>query len=386
MVHLLIIVIYLSFIALGLPDSLLGASWPVMYTEMGVDVSLMGPVGMVISAGTILSSLMSDRLTHALGPGKVTALSVATTALALFGFATCRSYPMLFLWAIPYGLGAGSVDACLNNYVALHYSSRHMSWLHCMWGVGASVGPYVMGLILTAGGHWSRGYQTVGILQVLLTAVILLSLKLWKAPPGSEAGEAPRKAKSMGELLSIPGARQVLITFFCYCAMEGTAGHWASSYLALARGVDPETAASFGALFYLGITLGRGLNGFLTVRFTDTQLIRMGQSVMALGTAVLLLLPGQAPAMAGLVLVGLGCAPVYPCIIHSTPGHFGAENSQALIGVQMACAYMGSCFMPPLFGVLGSAFSLGLLPVFLLALLALMIGMHEKMLRRIHTT
>ena len=243
MVHLLIIVIYLSFIALGLPDSLLGASWPVMYTEMGVDVSLMGPVGMVISAGTILSSLMSDRLTHALGPGKVTALSVATTALALFGFSTCRSYPMLFLWAIPYGLGAGSVDACLNNYVALHYSSRHMSWLHCMWGVGASVGPYVMGAILTGGGHWSRGYQTVGILQVLLTAVILLSLKLWKAPPGSAPGETSGKPKSIKELLAIPGAKQVLITFFCYCAMDGTAGHWASSYLTLAKGVDPETAA-----------------------------------------------------------------------------------------------------------------------------------------------
>ena len=383
MVHLLLAIIYVSFISLGLPDALLGSAWPTMYLEFNVPVSYAGAISMIISLGTIVSSLLSDRITHKLGAGRVTAISVAMTAAALLGFSFCDSFWMLFLWAIPYGLGAGGVDASLNNYVALHYSSRHMSWLHCMWGLGASVGPYIMGYVLSGGGHWSQGYRTIGMLQIVLTAVLFFSLPLWKGhSTGGSEGEAESKPLSIPQILAIPGAKEVLITFFCYCALEQTAGMWASTYLALAKGVPAETAAFFASMFYIGITAGRALNGFLTIKFSDTQLIRMGQGIILLGTAAMLLPMGQAVSLAGLILIGLGCAPIYPCIIHSTPEHFGPENSQALIGVQMASAYVGSCLMPPVFGLIANHISVALLPVLLLGILVLMFVMHERLIRK----
>ena len=383
MVHLLLAIIYVSFISLGLPDALLGSAWPTMYPEFNVPVSYAGAISMIISLGTIVSSLLSDRITHKLGAGRVTAISVAMTAAALLGFSFCDSFWMLFLWAIPYGLGAGGVDASLNNYVALHYSSRHMSWLHCMWGLGASVGPYIMGYVLSGGGHWSQGYRTIGMLQIVLTAVLFFSLPLWKGrSTGGSEGETESKPLSIPQILAIPGAKEVLITFFCYCALEQTAGMWASTYLALAKGVPTETAAFFASMFYIGITAGRALNGFLTIKFSDTQLIRMGQGIILLGTAAMLLPMGQAVSLAGLILIGLGCAPIYPCIIHSTPEHFGPENSQALIGVQMASAYVGSCLMPPVFGLIANHISVALLPVLLLGILVLMFVMHERLIRK----
>ncbi len=381
MFSVLLAVIYLSFISLGLPDALLGSAWPVVYPAFGVPVSYMGILSMTISVGTITSSLCSDWLTARLGPGKVTAISVAMTAAALLGFSACDSFWQLFLWAIPYGLGAGSVDACLNNYVALHYSSRHMSWLHCMWGLGASAGPAIMGMVLTGGGHWSGGYRMVGLLQVVLTCGILLSLPLWKNRPG--AGEEAGSSKPLGQVLKIPGVPEILLTFFCYCALESTAGLWASSYLVLARGVHPETAATFAGMFYIGITAGRALNGFLTMKFSDSQLIRLGQGIIFLGILALLLPLGEMVSLVGLILVGLGCAPIYPCIIHSTPASFGPENSQALIGVQMACAYVGSLAMPPVFGFLAEHITAALLPFFLLAILALMAVMHCRVVRKV---
>lgn len=382
MIHLLLVIIYLSFISLGLPDALLGAAWPTMYLEFDVPVSCAGIISMIIALGTVVSSLMSDRLTYWLGPGRVTALSVGLTAAALLGFSTCDAFWMLCLWAIPYGLGAGSVDACLNNYVALHYTSRHMSWLHCMWGLGASTGPYVMGWILSGGGHWTGGYRTIGLLQIALTCVLLFSLPLWKKRIGSEAG-SESKPLSLPQILKIPGAKEVLITFFCYCGLETTAALWASSYLALHKGVPADTAASFASMFYIGITLGRALNGFLTLKFNDTQLIRMGQVIILLGVSVMLLPLGEAIALAGLILIGLGCAPIYPCIIHATPEHFGPEHSQALIGVQMASAYVGTCLAPPLFGLVANHITVALLPVYLLAILILMAVMHERLIRKV---
>ena len=382
MIHLLLVIIYLSFISLGLPDALLGAAWPTMYLEFDVPVSCAGIISMIIALGTVVSSLMSDRLTYWLGPGRVTALSVGLTAAALLGFSTCDAFWMLCLWAIPYGLGAGSVDACLNNYVALHYTSRHMSWLHCMWGLGASTGPYVMGWVLSGGGHWTVGYRTIGLLQIALTCVLLFSLPLWKKRIGSEAG-SESKPLSLPQILKIPGAKEVLITFFCYCGLETTAALWASSYLALHKGVPADTAASFASMFYIGITLGRALNGFLTLKFNDTQLIRMGQVIILLGVSVMLLPLGEAIALAGLILIGLGCAPIYPCIIHATPEHFGPEHSQALIGVQMASAYVGTCLAPPLFGLVANHITVALLPVYLLAILILMAVMHEKLIRKV---
>ena len=382
MFHLLLTIIYLSFISLGLPDGLLGAAWPTIYPELSVPVSYAGILFAIISGGTVVSSLLSDRLTFRLGTGRVTAISVCMTAAALFGFASSDSYWMLCLWAIPYGLGAGSVDASLNNYVALHYTSRHMSWLHCMWGVGATVGPYIMGAVLSGGGHWSGGYRTVGFIQLALTAVLLLSLPLWKGRPQAEEGGAARPLP-LKEVIAIPGAKQIMVTFFCYCALEQSTALWASSYLALYKGVPADTAAFFASMFFIGITAGRALNGFLTLKFTDTQLIRKGQGVILTGICAMLLPLGQGASIAGLILIGLGCAPIYPCVIHSTPAHFGAEHSQALIGVQMASAYIGNCLMPPLFGLIANHIHVALLPVYLLLILGLMVWMHEKMLRTI---
>ena len=383
MIHLLLIIIYISFISLGLPDGLLGSAWPTMYGEFGVPVSYAGIISMIIAAGTIISSLMSDRLTLKLGTGKITALSVAMTAIALLGFSVSNSFWQLCLWAIPYGLGAGSVDASLNNYVALHYSSRHMSWLHCMWGIGAATGPYIMGYVLSDGQHWTMGYRCIGILQIVLTAVLICSLGLWKGRQGTVQDGAVAEAKplSLKEIVKIPGAKEVMITFFCYCALEQTTGLWASSYLALYKGVPGETAAFWGSLFFIGITVGRALNGFLTIKFTDTKLIRLGQVLIAIGVATMLLPMGETVSLAGLVLIGLGCAPIYPCVIHSTPAHFGAEKSQALIGVQMASAYVGTCIMPPIFGLIANHITVALLPVCLLVILVLMAVMHERLVR-----
>lgn len=380
MVHLLLAIIYMAFISLGLPDALLGAAWPSMVPELGAPVSFAGVIFIIISVGTVVSSLLSQRLNLRFGPGRVTAFSVAMTAAALFGFASCRTVWQLCLWALPYGLGAGSVDACLNNYVALHYASRHMSWLHCMWGIGASVGPYIMGAVLSAGRHWSAGYHAIGVLQLVLTAVLLLSLPLWRK--GDEQGEG-EKAKPLGlkEIFAIPGAKPLLLAFFCYCALEQTMGLWAGSYLALYRGFTPERAAGFTGLFFLGITLGRALNGFLTIRFSDSFLTRTGFVIIALGIAAVLLPLGDAMALAGLVLVGLGCAPVYPCIIHATPARFGAGRSQAVIGILMAGAYLGNCLMPPLFGLIANHISIGLLPPYLLLLLAVMALSHRQAVR-----
>ncbi len=383
MAHLLLGIIYLSFISLGLPDALLGAAWPLMSQEFSVPVSYAGGISLIIAMGTVVSSLQSDRLTKWLGSGKVTAISVAMTAAAIFGFSVSREYWQLCLWAIPYGLGAGSVDASLNNYVAVHYASRHMSWLHCMWGLGASIGPYIIGIALAGGMGWNRGYGIISMLQLALSVVLFLSLPLWKQQK-QESGEGGRSAKplTMKQILSIPGAKEVLIAFFCYCALEQTCILWGSSYLVLHIGLDEETAASLASLYMLGLTAGRFLNGFLTYRCSDTNLIRLGQGIIGLGVVVLLLPFGQWSAMLGLMLMGLGCAPIYPCVIHSTPDRFGEENSQALIGVQMASAYIGICCMPPLFGILANHLGVYLLPWYTGAILVLMIAMCERLNRK----
>ena len=316
----------------------------------------------------------------------VTALSVLLTALALLGFSLSKSFPVLCLMAIPYGLGAGSVDAALNNYVALNYASRHMSWLHCMWGLGTTVGPYVMEYALTGGQGWNAGYRYIAILQFALTLVIFVSLPLWKKRAAQtrteDAAADAGRALPLREIVRIPGAKDVMVAFFCYCAVEATTILWASSYLALGRGVSAEAAAGYASLFFIGITVGRALNGFLTMRFSDAQMIRAGQALVALGALLLLLPVGTGAALAGLVVIGLGCAPIYPCIIHSTPERFGADRSQALIGVQMASAYVGNCLMPPLFGLIANHISIGLFPIFLLVALAMMVLMHERLVRR----
>ena len=385
MFSLLLAVIYLAFISLGLPDSLLGSVWPTIYQEFNVPVSYAGAIFMIISAGTIFSSLQSDRLTKSFGTGKVTAFSVLMTAIALWGFSISSSYWMLISWAIPYGLGAGSVDASLNNYVALHYKSHHMSWLHCMWGIGASIGPYIMSFALVNGQTWNMGYLYISLIQVALTVIIMLSLPLWKKPfiindiQEVDVGNEKNKALTLKEIVNIPGAKQVMIMFFCYCALEQTAGLWASSYLVLQHGFDLEVATSYGSLFFIGITVGRAISGFITMKLKDKEMIYLGQGIILIGIIIMCLPLGHQVSLIGLVTIGLGCAPIYPCIIHSTPTNFGKNKSQAVIGVQMASAYVGNLLMPPLFGIIANHISVIVFPIYLLLILIIMVVMHIKL-------
>ncbi len=382
MYSLLLAVIYAAFVSLGLPDSLLGSAWPVMQKEFGVPTSYAGCVSMIIAAGTVVSSLLSDRLTKRLGAGKVTAISVLMTAAALLGFSLSGAFPLLCLWAVPYGLGAGAVDAALNNFVALHYKARHMSWLHCFWGVGAAIGPYIMGSCLTGGLPWQSGYRIISIFQFVLTALLFLSLPLWKQKTSArqETEEASRKVLSLPRILKIPGVPFMLTAFFCYSAVEQTSVLWASSYLVQFRGVEPNLAAGFASLFVGGITVGRLISGFISEKLGDKNMIRLGVGVI-LGGCVMILLPLEFDglALAGLVLVGIGCAPTYPAIIHSTPANFGKENSQAVIGVQMAAAYIGTTLTPPLFGLIAQHIHIGLYPVYILLFTLLMFFMSERL-------
>lgn len=374
MFSLLLAVIYISFISLGLPDSLLGSAWPLMQAELGAPLSAAGWISMTISVFTIISSLLSDRLTKKFGTGLVTAVSVMLTAGALFGFSVSRSVVMLCVFAIPYGLGAGGVDAALNNYVALHYASRHMSWLHCFWGVGASVSPYIMSYCISAKNSWESGYRTVSIIQFVLTAALFISLPLWKKS-SAEGGQS--HGGGVLNALKMRGVKAVLTAFFCYCALETTTGLWASTFLASRYAISEEKAASFASLFYLGITAGRFLNGFVADRFGDKTMIRVGCTVASAGLLCIFLPLGIHFSVIGLVVAGLGCAPIYPSVIHSTPEHFGAENSQAIIGVQMASAYLGSTLMPPLFGIIAQHVGIKLYPIYLLFFALLMLFMTE---------
>ena len=380
MFTILLVIIYVSFISLGLPDSLLGSAWPSMYGKLGVPVSFAGIVSMIISGGTIVSSLLSNKLIKKLGTGKVTAISVFTTAVALFGFSISNSFISLCIWAVPYGLGAGSVDVALNNFVALHYKSRHMSWLHCFWGVGATAGPYIMGYCLTGGKTWNSGYRIISILQIILTAIIVFSLPLWKmSNPEKAENDKNHKNLSMKELLKLPGAKSALIAFFCYCSLEQTTGLWGASYMTMSRGMSPKVAAKWASLFYLGITAGRFICGFITMKLSDKNIIRLGQSIAVSGI-LLLLLPFRNIVMCiGFILIGMGCAPIYPSLLHETPENFGANLSQAVMGMQMACAYIGSTFMPPLFGLIAQHISITLYPLYLIIFVTFMIIMVERL-------
>ena len=379
MINLLLAVIYVAFISLGLPDALLGAAWPVIYPQFGVPVASAGVVSMIIACGTIFSSLMTGKIAPKLGTGRLTAVSVATTAAALLGFSLSAKFWHLCLWAVPYGLGAGSVDACLNNYVATNYASRHMSWLHCMWGIGAATGPYIMGFVLTGGLSWNMGYCFIGIFQVVLTCVLLLSLKLWKNPVTEDTG-----AKQSAQLLKVirqKGVIWAMVSFFCYCAAEQTAMLWSGSYLVLHCGMEEKTAAFFAGMFLVGITAGRFVCGFLTFKFSDKTLVRTGVAVVVLGAAVMLLSRTGGGALAGAAMAGIGCAPVYPCLIHATPANFGMENSQAVIGLQMASANLGVCIGPPLFGLVAQHISISLMPVYMLVITLVLGFAHETILR-----
>ena len=384
MFSFLIVIIYIAFISLGLPDSITGSAWPVMHGELGVPLSYVGIVTMIIAGCTIISGLTSDWLTRKLGAGLVTAISVAMTAVALFGFSVTESFLPLCFWAIPYGLGAGAVDAALNNYVALHYASRHMSWLHCFWGVGAATGPYIMSYALTSGAGWNNGYRIISIIQIVLTAVLFASLPMWKKRTDEAENGGEVKSKGIVGSLKIKGVPLVLVMFFGYCALEATAGIWASSYLVEYKGTDAETAARFASLFYIGITAGRFVCGFVADKIGDRNLIRLGLAVITVGLVMIMLpVSNNAVALAGLVVVGIGCAPIYPSVIHATPANFGKENSQAIIGIQMASAYVGTTFMPPLFGIIAENINIGLYPFYMAVFAVLMVICSEWLNKKV---
>ncbi|MDO4388023.1 MAG: MFS transporter [Eubacteriales bacterium] len=379
MYSFLLVLIYLAFISLGLPDSLLGSGWPVMHAELGVPVSYMGIVSMIISGGTIVSSLFSDRLTRKLSTRIVTVVSVFLTVIALFGFSFSNRFWMLIVFAIPYGLGAGAIDAALNNYIALHYKAKHMSWLHCFWGIGTIVSPFIMSYAL-ANKTWNNGYRMVGFLQLAIAMLLLVTLPVWKVNK-AKYGESGKSIGLLGAL-KIKGVPLLLTGFFAYCAAEATAMQWASTYFVEVKGISAERAAGFAALFYIGITVGRFISGFLTDRIGDRNMIRLGTGVLICGILALFFpIESYVAAEVSFLVIGFGCAPIYPCIIHATPKNFGPENSGAIIGIQMASAYVGSTFIPPLFGLLGNAISFSIMPVYLLIFFALMIFMVEMTFR-----
>jgi len=386
MIALLLALIYMAFIGLGLPDSLLGSAWPIMHLQLGAQLSYAGFISMIVAGGTIISSLLSDRITRRLGAGLTTAIGLLMAATAMFGFSNSSAFWMLCLWAIPYGLAAGTIDAALNNYVALHFSSRYMSWLHSFWGVGAVISPYIMGFSLTRGLGWETGYFSVSMIQVGMAIVMFASLPLWRknkggAPPPEERG----KALSLPQILRIKGVKLILPAFFAYCAAEATTMLWAVSYLVYQRGIAAETAAGYGALFFWGVMAGRFIGGFIADKVGDRNMIRGSVAIMLTGI-IMIMLPVNIDmvSLTGLVILGLGCATVYPSIIHSTPTNFGEENSRAIIGVQMAGAYTGSTFIPPLFGWIANRFTgIGIYPFFILGFALLLLLMTELLNRTV---
>jgi fucose permease len=380
----LLIIIYLSFISLGLPDSLLGSAWPSMYHALNVPLHYAGYPSMIIAGGTVISSIFSERIIRRMGTGMVTAVSVLMTAVALMGFSFSSAFILLCLWAVPLGLGAGSIDAALNNYVALHYKAKHMSWLHCFWGVGASMGPIIMSFFLINKDTWNLGYRTISIIQFFLVIVLFASISLWgkNKSTTSYTKNENTKSISIGDLFRIPGIKQIIIAFFCYCTIETIAGLWGSSYLVIEKNIPPAIAAQWISLYYIGITFGRFISGFLTMKLNNRQMVRLGQSLIACGVIVLLL-PFDKLLLPGLFIIGLGCAPIYPSLLHATPENFGSERSQAIMGIQMASAYIGTTFMPPVFGAIASNIGFNIFPFFIGAVLIINIMMVEILHRKV---
>ncbi|MFL0269416.1 MFS transporter [Candidatus Clostridium radicumherbarum] len=377
MTTLLLIIIYIAFISLGLPDSMLGAAWPTIRTNLSLPIAGAGLISMIISGGTIISSIMSGKLIRKLGTGKLTLISVFMTAMALLGFSFSKNYLWLCIMAIPLGLGAGAVDAGLNNFVALHFSARHMSWLHCFWGIGATAGPIIMSAAITLRGSWQKGYFTVAVIQSCLVLVLFISLPLWRAFHDNGQEDTIEEDTNQN-LFKLPGIGPALLGFFCYCALESTAGLWGASYLVQNKGVAASVAAGWISMYYLGITIGRLINGFITAKFSNPDLIRGGQAIIGIGAALLLIFSQSYVNLLGLILIGMGCAPIYPSMLHETPVRFGKNNSSKLMGVQMAFAYIGTTIVPPTLGVIFGRVGIQFYPIFILVLLIIMFASSEK--------
>ncbi len=375
---LLVVVIYLIFISLGLPDSLLGSGWPVMQGYFDVPSSYAGYVSMTISFMTIISALASPKLISRIHTKWIVIVSILLTIFGLIGFSLCTSYGMLFIFAVPYGLGAGAIDSAINHYVANNYSSSIMNFLHCFYGVGAVISPNIMAAALRYAG-WSEGYRWTAYVQMGILFVCIISLPLWKK---NEAGATKEEeyTSSIKETIKVPGVMFTLVSFFAYCAGEATCFLWTSSYFAGTReGMSEGLIASFGSLIFGGLMFGRLIAGFVSDKLGDKLLIRIGIAVELIGI-ILVFLPvkGYIVAAAGFVIIGTGMGPVYPAIQHMAPDNFGKKYSATVIGLQMASAYVGSTFMPMLFGKLQQAAGIAIMPAYLLLFAVLNIVFLEK--------
>lgn len=376
MATILLIVIYIDFIGLGIPDSLFGAAWPAIYTEFGLPISYASFVTVIIYGGTVASSLLSAKVINRFGTSKVTAVSTALTAAGLLGFSFSGGLIWLCLFAVPLGLGAGAIDSALNNYIALHYKATHMSFLHCAYGVGVTLSPYLMALALSDNNDWRGGYRIAFFIQIGITAVTLFSLPLWSKirrinTHDEEEDAAPRTLK-LTELIKMPSVRAVWLIFFGSCAIEFTCGSWGSTFLVQSKGMSAENAAKIITFYYAGIAIGRFLSGILAAKLPSWRIIRIGQ-ITIITAIVLLMLPLPVyVAAAGLFLVGLGNGPIYPNLIHLTPKNFGRDISQSVMGSQMAAASIGIMVMPPMFGLLAQGISTDIFPYFLLIMFAVM--------------
>jgi len=382
---ILLAVIYLSFICLGLPDSLLGSAWPAIHKDLDIPLHYAGYISMIIAAGRIISSVLSEKIIRRFGTAAVTVISVILLAAALFGYSFSSSLLLLLLCAVPLSLGAGLIDVALNHYVALNYKAKHMSWLHCFWGIGASFGPIIMSFYLMSKNSWSLGYRAIGVIQCILLVVLFSTLSLWeKNKTGIAGDEAKPKDIKYRELFDIPGVKQILAVFFCYCSLQITVVLWGSSFLVTEKNILPETAARWISLYYIGITLGRFISGFITMKLNNRQMIRLGYGVILLG--IIALFGGNTLIMSGFFIMGIGCAPVYPCLLHETPANFGNEKSQAIMGIQMACAFLGALLIPPVFGKMTSYTGFNIFPAFLGALLVINVLLFELANRKVDKT
>ncbi len=378
-----LIIIYLAFISLGLPDSMLGAAWPIMRLDYGASVETAGLLSMVVVGGTIISSLASSAVLQRLGTGKVTFISVAVTALALLGFSYSSSVIWLAVLALPLGLGAGSIDTGLNNYVATHYKAHHMSWLHCFWGIGAMLGPILMSGYISHGDSWRKGFLTVSLIQFALVILLFVTLPLWKRTEkngrgAAQPGEAGEHASADRNVLKIKGVKLAMITFLFYSGVEATLGLWGSSFLVNAKGLSAATAAGWVSLYYGGITAGRLITGFISFKYSNRVLIRAGLVISLLGAVVLALPLPAVFSLIGFILVGLGSAPIFPCMLHETPARFGKVNSQKIIGYQMALAYTGGAFLPPMLGWIAARSTFMILPGAMIGFIVVMLLSSEQ--------
>ncbi|WJM11012.1 MFS transporter [Paenibacillus sp. PK1-4R] len=388
MVTLLLIIIYLAFIGLGLPDALLGSAWSVMKNDIHATTEMAGYISLIISFSTVVSSLSASRLLHRFGTGKVTLFSILSTTIALLGFSFSENFVFLLILAVPLGLGAGSVDAALSNYVALHFKAKHMNWLHCFWGIGAVTGPLVMAYWLNQANNWRAGYVTVGLILLGIVVILLSTLSLWKIfEKGRVEGSGDEKKRvSNREAIRIPGVKMSMLAMLCYNGSETAAGLWMASFFIVSKGVSPGTAAALSSLFFIGIILGRIISGFLSTHVSSKNLIRYGGIIGCFGLVILVMPIPYWIAAGALFIVGLGGAPIYPSIVHATPERFGEKASPSVIGLEMASAYTGSTLIPLGMGLIASEWGMSMVPLILLILFSVMFAATELVNRSTKAT